>query len=406
MRILTLHNRYRLRGGEDESTESEIALLVERGHDVRTLIVDNHELTDARAWKAGLTAAWSHRSYQTVRHAIRRFHPHLMKVHNFFPLFSPSIHYAAYAEGVPVVQVLHNYRLLCPASTFFRDGAVCEACTGRLLPWPGVVHGCYRGSRAATAAVAAMIMAHRAAGTWREKVCLYITPTEYARKKFEEAGFPPHKLVVKPNFLLCDPGVGNGHSGFGLFVGRLAPGKGVETLLTAWRELHAPVGLKLVGEGPLMDEIQKAAEGIPAVEVLGPRRIEDVHELMGQAAFLVFPSECYETFGRVAMEAFAKGTPVIASDIEAISELVEHGRTGLLFRPGDADDLAAKVGWFLSHPAEARQMRVEARAEFLAKYTAEHNYRALMEIYERAIQGAEAGVQPRAAAAHAAGHAG
>jgi glycosyltransferase involved in cell wall biosynthesis len=145
---------------------------------------------------------------------------------------------------------------------------------------------------------------------------------------------------------------------------------------------------------------------VPGVAALGQRPSDAVYELMGEAAFLVFPSECYETFGRVAIEAFAKGTPVIASDIGAIPELVKHGRTGLLFRPGDPDDLAAKVEWFLSHPAEAARMRTEARAEFLAKYTAERNYQALMEIYESVTQGREAVARPAAAAAHAAGHAG
>jgi glycosyltransferase involved in cell wall biosynthesis len=186
----------------------------------------------------------------------------------------------------------------------------------------------------------------------------------------------------------------------------LAPEKGVLTLLEAWRQLRTPIRLRIVGEGPLEGEILRIAHSLPFVEVAGRRSIEQVFEMMGNAAFLVFPSEWYETFGRVAVEAFAKGTPVVASNLGAMVEVVDHGRTGLLFRPGDPGDLAASVEWLLSHPAELRRMRGEARAEFLAKYTAERNYHALMEIYESVIHGREAAVQPRAAAAHAAGHAG
>ncbi len=406
MRILTLHNRYRLRGGEDESTESEVTLLADRGHVVRAITVDNHALTSGRAWQAGLTAVWNRRSYQTVLHAIRRFRPDIVKVHNFFPLLSPSVYYAAHAEGVPVVQTLHNYRLLCPAATFFRNGSVCEECMGKALEWPGIIHGCYRGSRAATAAVVAMNTSHRLAGTWRGKVSVYITPSEFARRKFVEAGFPTEKLVVKPNFLVRDPGFGSGGGGFALFVGRFSPEKGLDTVLGAWQRLRTRINLKLVGEGPLTGDVLRRACTLPGVQLLGQRPRETVYELMGEAAFLVFPSQWYETFGRVAVEAFAKGTPVIASDLGALPELVHHGRTGLLFRPGDADDLAAKVDWFLSHPAEAQRMRQEARAEFLAKYTADRNYQSLMEIYERAIQSREFEFHPRAAAAQAAGHAG
>jgi glycosyltransferase involved in cell wall biosynthesis len=406
MRILTLHNRYRFRGGEDESTESEIELLRERGHEIRTVFADNQSLSDEAAWKAGLSAVWNHASYRNTRRTIRDFRPDLVKVHNFFPLLSPSVHYAAQAEGVPVVQALHNYRLLCPGANFSRNGSVCEQCSSKPLAWPGILHGCYRSSRTATAAAAAMSAAHRLAGTWRERVQAFIAPSEFARHKFEEAGFPGEKLVVKPNFLVRDPGRGSGGQHFALFVGRLSPEKGIGTLLDAWQEAGKRLSLRIVGDGPLAGMVRQRAHRLPNVHVLGPRPIENVYELMGEAAFLVLPSECFETFGRVAVEAFAKGTPVVASNLGAMAEVVDDGRTGLLFRAGDAADLAAKVEWMASHPAEVRRMREEARAEFLAKYTAERNYRALMEIYERAIEGRAAERQPRAAAAQAAGHAG
>jgi len=122
------------------------------------------------------------------------------------------------------------------------------------------------------------------------------------------------------------------------------------------------------------------------VDYLGSQNPEDVSMLMSGAAFLVFPSKCYETFGRVAIEAFATGTPVLAASIGATGEITDNGRTGLHFRPGDPSDLAAKVDWLLSHPEELAQMRKEARREYEVKYTAERNYEILMGIYGRVIQ--------------------
>lgn len=160
-------------------------------------------------------------------------------------------------------------------------------------------------------------------------------------------------------------------------------------LLTAWKHLGERIPLKIVGDGPLADRVVTASEQLPGVEWLGRRPVAEVHKLMGEAAFLVFPSEWYETFGRVAIEAFAKGTPVIAANIGAIAEVVESGRTGLHFRPGDPEDLTAQVEWALAHSAELAQMRQEARTEFEAKYTAKRNYQMLMEIYQMAIEGAK-----------------
>lgn len=404
MRILTLHNRYRIRGGEDESAESEVMLMRQHGHEVFEEIEDNRSLADSDRWRVGRQALWNHKAYQQVRSLIRSFKPHLVKIHNFFPLLSPSVIYATVAEGVPVVQALHNFRLLCPGAGLFRDGRVCEECLGRRFPWPGLLHGCYRQSRAATAAVAGMSTFHRATGTWN-RVNLFVTPSHFARKKFEEAGLPAERIRVKPNFLACDPQGGGRPNGYAVFAGRLAPEKGLQMLIAAWRMLKDPMPLKVVGHGPLFEDLTRQAIGCPGIEFIGFRTIDEVLELMGGAHFSVVPSEWPEVFGRVVIESFAKGTPVIASNIGALPELVDHGRTGLLFRPGDPEDLAAKIDWFLSHPAEAARMRREARAEFLAKYTAERNYQMLMEIYESVLAGKQLEVQPAARAARAAGHA-
>lgn len=384
MRVLSIHNCYQIRGGEDESREAEERLLREMGHIVEVYEENNDKVANINAMQMAVNTVWSQQAYQTVKQQLARQPHDIVHVQNFFPLISPSVYYAAKSEKVPVVQTLRNYRLLCPNGLFFRNGNVCEDCLGKAVPLPGVWHGCYRESRVATGAVATMLTVHRTMQTWMNMVDVYIALTEFARQKFIQAGFPEEKIVVKPNFVNPDPGAGEGKGGYALYVGRLSVEKGLDTLLEAWEHLGERLPLKIVGDGPLADQVVEATKKLGSVEWLGRKSIKEVHALMGEATVVIFPSKWYETFGRVAVEAFAKGTPVIAASIGAIAELIEHRRTGLHFRPGDAKDLATQVEFALAHPKELAQMRSEVRREFEAKYTAKQNYRQLMDIYNLA----------------------
>jgi glycosyltransferase involved in cell wall biosynthesis len=382
MKILSIHNNYQIRGGEDESRQAEEQLLREMGHEVEVYEEHNDRVSDLTPINLALRTIWSRESYQIVQQKLTQSTYDLIHVQNFFPLISPSIYYAAKARKIPVIQTLRNYRLLCPNALFFRDGQVCEDCLGKFIPYPGVQHSCYRGNRAASAATATMITLHRAIGTWVQMVDRYIALTNFAREKLIEGGLPAEKIVVKPNFVHPDPGIGGGNGGYALYVGRLSVEKGLDTLLRAWEHLGQKMPLKIVGDGPLANDVIEATKRLADVKWLGRRPMKEVYELMGEAKVLIFPSKWYETFGRVAVEAFAKGTPVIASKIGAIAELVDHGQTGLHFSPGDHLDLAEKVEWTLQHPEQLAQMRRTARAEFEAKYTATKNYQQLMNIYK------------------------
>jgi glycosyltransferase involved in cell wall biosynthesis len=386
MRILLVHNYYQIRGGEDESYEAETRLLRQMGHEVEVYEEKNDRLPAINPIDLAAKTIWSNSSYRSVREKLQGQKYDLLHVQNFFPLISPSVYYAAKAEGIPVVQSLRNYRLLCPNALFFRDGGVCEDCVGQPIPWAGVVHGCYRQSQIASAGVATMLTVHRLLRTWMEMVDTYITLTQFAKDKFVQGGLPADKIAVKPNFVDPDPGMGNGTGGYALYVGRLSVEKGIDTLLAAWEKLSVKMPLKIVGDGPLAEEVMAAAARSPQIEWLGRRPTSEVYDLMGSAMLLIFPSKWYETFGRVAVEAFAKGTPVVGANLGAIAELIETGRTGLLFRPGDADDLAAKIEWAIAHPQQLASMRQQARLEFEAKYTAQPNYHQLMEIYRRSQQ--------------------
>lgn len=384
MRILTVHNYYKIRGGEDECFEAEIKLLREMGEDVEIYQENNDRVAEIGKLRMAADTIWSKEAYEKLQQRFIQKPLDVVHIHNFFPLISPSIYYAAKAQGIPVVQTLHNYRLLCPNALFFREGKVCEDCLGKFIPYPGIQHGCYRENKVASAAVATMLGVHRAMNTWTKMVDLYICLTEFAKQKFIQAGIPAEKIVVKPNFVSPEPTVGSGKGGYALFVGRLSVEKGLDTLLAAWEQLGEQIPLKIVGDGPLADDVLKATKRFPQIEWLGRRPMSEVHDLMGEAKFLVFPSKWYETFGRVAIEAFAKGTPVIAANIGAIAEIVAPGKTGLHFEPGVPEDLANKVKWVLENPEQMAQMRKEARLEFEAKYTLKKNYQQLIEIYTRA----------------------
>ncbi|HEX6938024.1 MAG TPA: glycosyltransferase [Longimicrobiales bacterium] len=400
MRVLLVHNHYRRHGGEDVAFAAESRVLRRYGHEVGEVREHNDRI--ARLGRLHLAAGtiWSLDSRRRLAVVLRDFRPDVVHFHNTFPLISPSAYAACRAAGAPVVQTLANYRLLCPGANFVRDGRPCEACTRHAAPWPGVLHRCYRGSAAATATVAAMLVAHRAARTWSRMVDVFVAPTEFARRKFVDGGLPGERIRVKPNVVDPDPGPGRHEGGFALFAGRLSREKGVATLLRAWELLGAAAPpLKVVGTGPLAPA--PGACTTPRIEWLGWRPRDEVLALMRDAAVLVFPSHCYESFGLALAEAFATGLPVIASRLGAMAELVEHGRTGWLFEPGDAAELAAAVTRAFADGAVLRAMGRAARAAYEERYTAERNHALLMEIYRAAraaaaARGAGAGSAPAA----------
>ncbi|OFW17194.1 MAG: hypothetical protein A3F70_09805 [Acidobacteria bacterium RIFCSPLOWO2_12_FULL_67_14] len=383
MRILAVHNRYQKRGGEDAVFDAETALLERFGHQVTRHTADNAQIADSGRAALAARAIWNGQAQARVRDLIRAHRPDIMHVHNTLALISPAIYSTATAEGVAVVQSLHNYRLLCPSATFYRDGGVCEACLGRLTAWPGVIHGCYRQSHTTTAVVAAISAAHHMLGTWHRNVDRYIVLSEFAKRKFEEGRALNSKFVVKPNFIDPDPGVGRHDDASALFVGRLVPEKGLGTLVAAAARVRIPnFLLKVIGEGPMRADAHPDVEN---VEWLGPRSRADVYAVMKASTVLVFPSEWYECCPMTILEAFATGLPVIASRLGAMPEIVHEGVTGLLFEPKNPDDLARRIEWVMNHPAEIARMGCNARAEFQANYTADRNYRQLMRIYEGAI---------------------
>jgi glycosyltransferase involved in cell wall biosynthesis len=387
MVILLVHNYYQQPGGEDAGVRQERDLLAAAGHRIVEYTRHSGEISlngyNSRL-RLGAEALWSQRTLKELRGLLARERPDVAYIHNIVPLISPSAYHACAEASVPVVQTLHNYRLLCPAGSFLRQGSLCEECVNHTL-FRSVWHRCYKDSASATATIALMLATQRAMGTWKEKVQCYIARTKFARDKFIQGGLPAERIVVKPCFVDPDPGPRVGSGDTVLFVGRLSAEKGLRTLIAAWENLDGRVPLRIAGDGPLRPEVEVEIErrAIAGVKMLGHLSSAETLAEMKRARFVVFPSEWYEGLPLTIAEAFACGVPVVASRIGSMIDLVAGGRNGLHFTPGDPKDLAAKVEWAWMHPEATQEMGLNARAEYEAKYTAKHNYEMLTEINRR-----------------------
>lgn len=398
MKILLAHNHYgsAAPSGENEVFRNERALLAGR-HEVRT--VERHSDEIRRAGYAGklgaargaLAVAWNPFMQRRVARSIKEFQPDILHVHNFYPLLSPAVFYAARGTATATVLTVHNYRTVCAAAILLRDGEPCTLCLERSSVRPALRHGCYRGSHLATLPLAFMIALHRRLGTWRRQVDAFICLTPFQRDTLAAAGFPADKLHVKPNFYPDPPAPRPWaeRDDRAIFLGRLGLEKGVDVLLDAWARWGAAAPpLDIAGEGPERARLERrAAEaGLTGkVRFRGPRPFSDGQALLAGARLLVLPTRCYEGFPLVVREAFALGVPVAGSDLGAVADIVTDGVTGVLFRPGDAADLQARVAAAWADPARLAAMGAAARRTFEAEYTAERSYERLMEIYGAAI---------------------
>jgi len=401
MRVLLVHNSYQQHGGEDAVVSQEKSLLERAGHEVTLYLRSNTEIKNySPGARLGLAvrSVWARDSRRDVARLLREHKPNVVHVHNTFVVLSPSIYSVCRDNGIPVVQTLHNYRLLCPAASLFRNGEVCEECVNQSL-WRAVRHGCYHDRRVESAAVALMLALHRRLGTWTKDITCYIAISDFVREKFVAAGFPQHQISVKPNFVHPDPCPDSRHSNssrnYAMFAGRLSPEKGVRSLLAAWQHLKTSIPLVIIGDGPERARLEHTAKELrlSSVRFRGSLSHAETLAAMKGARFLVFPSVWAEPFGLTIIEAMACRTPIICSRLGAPCSIVEEGRTGLHFNAGDAGDLADKVTWAWDRPDQMRSMGKAARAEYERMYTAEKNYPILMRIYDSACESRNAAGQ-------------
>ena len=392
MKILQLHAGYRTPAGEDTVVAAEAAVLADGGHDIRQHIAHNPP-GSADAIRVLSRSLRNRAQERAVAEELRRFEPDVTHLHNTWFALSTSVIDAVADHGTPLVVTVHNYRLGCLNSLLFRGAAVCTACVGR-TPWSGVVHGCYRDSRVLSAVAATELMTSRRRGVL-DRVDRFVAPSRFMADRLVDIGVPADRLVIKPHFT-DDPGQRPHPPSASqeiVFIGRLAPGKGLETLLRAWERFVSTttkdVRLTVIGEGPLGAEVREAAPR--SVDFAGWIPGAEVRQRLLRARAFVFPSEWYEPFGMVLLEAMSAGLPVIgttASDAPRITgtptELVAPG--------GDERSLAECLHRLDDQLVDAAGRA--ARQRFEAEYSEARGLAALEQLYDAVISGSGPGAEP------------
>ncbi|MCA9730947.1 glycosyltransferase family 4 protein [candidate division KSB1 bacterium] len=388
MRILVIHNKYRYRGGENTVVQEEMNLLESHNHTVISYMRDSGDIshfTFTEKVRLLRETSWSDQTYDDVCNLIRSAKPHIAHVHNTLPLISPSVYYACADMGVPVVQTLHNFRFLCPAATFLRDGEICEKCREFNL-LESVWHGCYRNSRVQSAVVAHMLHQHRKRETCN-LIDAFVALTEFHRSKFIQGGLPEEKIFVRANFTRPVQLDRQGPGDFVLFIGRLSKEKGLSTLINAWKSMPE-IPLKIAGSGPMIECIATRLhkERIKHIELLGFVNSKHRTELLARTRFLVVPSNWYEGMPTVVLEAFAAGIPVLASRIGSLAEMIRDGENGCLFEPMHEPDLCEKTRSLYKDVEKLQELGRAGKATFERLYTPHAGYSSLMKLYENVLQ--------------------
>lgn len=367
-------------------------MMERRGHEVVRFIRHSDSLS-ARGTlgiiQGALSTPWNPWSAAAIRREVARFKPDVVHVHNTFPLLSPAI-FRSIGHSAASVLTLHNYRLFCPAAIPMRAGRVCTECLDRKSSWSALKHGCYRGSRLATAPLALSVSLHRKIKTWDRHVNAFIVLTEFQKKVMTEAGLPADRVYVKPNFYPGNPEahVWTNRGNYVVFAGRLTKEKGIDDLIRAWIMWgESAPELRILGDGPLRKSLQQlASESTEAhITFLGQLSSADAERQIADSRLLVLPSICFETFGMVILEAFSYGTPAAVSDAGPLPTIVRDGVSGIIFEAANAASLFQKVHSAWNSPGLLERLGEGARSEFAAFYTAEANYERLMEIYSAAL---------------------
>lgn len=403
MRVLLANKFYHRRGGAEVYLFDIMAILQEHGHEVvpfsmrhelnvasdyESFFVDNADYDQPGSWMANLRKAsrilYSRQARQKITALIDHTHPNLAHVHNIYHQISPSILPVLKRKGLPVIMTLHDLKLLCPNYKMRTQGAVCERCKPNRF-YQAILHRCVRNSLPASALCAAESYLHRYSGVYESNVDMYITPSQFYRRKMIEWGMPENKLVCVPTFTDVQQYrpfyTGDGYL---IYLGRLAEEKGLLTLVDAM--LRVPQGkLYIIGEGPLYGILQKriGEYKLQNVHLTGPKWNEELEHLISGARFTVVPSEWYENSPNSLARSYAHGKPVLGANIGGIPEMIEEGRTGLLFEPGSAEDLAAKIRYLLSHEGLAVEMGKNARVKAEQEYSPQAHYSKLIAVYSK-----------------------
>jgi len=378
MRILIIHNSYTERGGEDSAVETTIELLKRNGHTVSFFKCSNDEINSysfLRRLRFLFTGAlYSKESYDKVREVIGKFKPDVVHIHNISYVLTPSVYNACADEKRPVIQSMHNYRLL------LGDGSDLDFpeffIEKKLGNWKKLL--------LRYSLIPRINKRIQREKIFFSKVRKSIVLSQYCKDIYTEKGFDSNDFRVVPPFIEAVSNQEIPTETSGIYVGRLADYKGLDVLLKVIEEMPN-FHLRIVGDGPLKNEVIKRSQQFKNIEYLGCLSREETIAQIKTSSFLIFPSLCHETFGLTVLEAFACGITVIASRQTAAEELIEDQKTGLLFEKNNKEDLKLKIEFMKNNPEVAQAMGRQARLKVEQEYTEEICLRKLLDTYHEAI---------------------
>ena len=390
IKVLLVHNRYQLPGGEDLGFDSEVRMLRENGHEVIEYVRKNNDIKNYSFPQKILfpkEMTWSQRTYEEISKILIDKKPDIAHFHNTFPLISPSAYYACQKFNIPVVQLLNNYRLICPGGFLFRDDKVCEDCISKSL-MESVKNRCYKNSYLLSSSLAMMIKFHRIKNTWFSHVNKYISLSEFSKNKYVEAGFKANQIFVKSNFIEKDPLKRNKYDNHVLFFGRLSREKGPHIFIKAAENLiNTKIKFRIIGNGPMDKELNNYVlkKKITNVEFVNHISNSDIFNQIKSAKFVVIPMMWYEFLPRVLIETLACGVPIITSDIGVMANIVRNQINGLHFKVGDHKDLSKKIIKLFNDDLLVDKISKNNRDLYLSEYTKEKNYQKLINIYNEVL---------------------
>jgi glycosyltransferase involved in cell wall biosynthesis len=411
VRVLQIHNRSLRPGGErnpdpkaggaEAVIENDRIMLLESDHQVDQFIVDNADtLRKASKLRVGLDSIWNRSVAAELESALTAFEPDVVHVHTPFPVVSPVVFRVSARRGAATVATAHSFRYSCVQANLYRGGKLCELCVGKKVKTPGVVHRCYHDSLLASAALTTSLALHRSLGTFHRDVDGWITPSTVLKTTLTREGIPASRIAVRPH-AVKDPGTQGPRSNHCLYLGRLEPVKGVTALLRAWEVMTDPPKLVILGDGSLRDTVERSAASHPAIDYRGWADQCTVRAELAAARFLILPSEWYEAGVPVAaVQAFAAGTPIIASDVGNFSEVIRPGVNGFLFRCGDHESLAAAVRVAWDQSASWPDLHRGARQTYLDHHSEERSRETLLATYDEAMARRNARVTKLVGVAH------
>jgi glycosyltransferase involved in cell wall biosynthesis len=381
MKILLIHNEYGVFSGEEAVVKDMQQLLEVRGHSVipffrNSATIPRMPFGRMRAFFGGIYNPFLERRLMRF---IEKNKPEVVHVHNLFPLFSPSALMACKRAGVPVVMTVHNYRLICPNGLFLSHGEVCERCTQGREYWC-LFRSC-EGSFPKSLGYALRNLAARKGRFFLDHVAVFATLTEFQRKRLIQEGYSAERIVVIPNMVTAEVKKSSKNGAYVGFAGRISPEKGLQTLMDASRRLPDISFRAAGGYDRLPDLPAQAPENFKFTGHLSKETLDDFY---AGCRLIVLPSTWFEGFPIVLVETMLRGIPVVCSRIGGLPEIVEDGVTGLLFEPGNSEQLADKIRYVWDRPDLCREMGQAGREKALREYSSDRYYERLMAAYNKA----------------------